>query len=66
MLGPTSTRYNYFLNMDSIEPMGIFFEEKHTETKQENNFKEELLPESVPYLQRGDSSKYLDQFFAKD
>ena len=54
-----------FLNMDSIEPMGIFFEEKHTETKQENHCKDEPLPESVPYLQRGDSSKYLDQFFAK-
>lgn len=30
--------------MEGTEHMGIFFEEKHTETKQENNCKEEILP----------------------
>ena len=46
--------------------MGIFFEEKHTEALHEPSPKDDLMPESLPYLQRGDSSKYLDQFFAKN
>jgi hypothetical protein len=37
-------RYNYFLTMEQAEQMGIFFEEKHTETLQEHNCKDEPLP----------------------
>jgi hypothetical protein len=58
--------YNYLFMMENQEGLNIFFEEKHTETIHEQNCKEEPLPESLPYLQRGDSSKYLDQFLVKN
>lgn len=51
--------------MEQTEGLNIFYEEKQPETLHENQDKEELLPVSVPYLQRGDSSMYLDQFLDK-
>ena len=51
--------------MENTDGINIFFEEKNTETFNQLNDKDLLLPESLPYLQKGDSSKYIDQFFAK-
>jgi hypothetical protein len=51
--------------MEQNEGFNIFFEEKHTSPAQEHNEVHELFAESLPYLKRGDSSKYLDQFLAK-
>jgi hypothetical protein len=51
--------------MENTHDLNIFFEEKNTGL-QDNNNREELFAGSLPYLKRGDSSHYLDQFFAKD
>lgn len=51
--------------MDHADHINIFFEEKNTSALHQQE-KEFLLPEGLPYLERGDSSKYIDQFFAKE
>lgn len=52
--------------MDNIADLNIFFEEKHNETLHDHAGKEEIFLESLPYLKRGDSNHYLDQFFTKN
>lgn len=52
--------------MDQSEGLNIFYEEKQPETLHEHNDKDEPLPVSVPYLKRGDSSMYLEQFLEKN
>jgi hypothetical protein len=52
--------------MDKLNEHAIFFEEKHSTTFEDPFPKEVNCPLGIPYLKKGDSNIYLDQFLAKD
>ena len=51
--------------MEKLNEHLIFFEEKHSTTIDDHQREQEPVP-SIPYLKKGDSSIYVDQFLAKE
>ena len=51
--------------MEKLNEQLIFFEEKHSTTLDDQQREPECMA-SIPYLKKGDSSIYVDQFLAKE
>lgn len=51
--------------MEKLNEQLIFFEEKHSTNIDEHQREHDSLP-AIPYLKKGDSSIYVDQFLAKE
>jgi hypothetical protein len=45
--------------------LNIFFEERQETSVMQPEQRDQNCPESIPYLKKGDSSVYLEQFLAK-
>lgn len=52
--------------MEKLNEQMIFFEEKHSTNIDEALHRENDCIESIPYLKKGDSNIYLEQFLAKE
>jgi hypothetical protein len=51
--------------MSQLNEINVFFEEKHESTENLLTSKLNDCPDSIPYLKKGDSNSYLDQFLIK-
>jgi hypothetical protein len=53
------------MNANQVNELNIFFEEKQETSVMQPEVREQECPESIPYLKKGDSNLYLDQFLVK-
>lgn len=53
------------MKTDQSNELNIFFEERMETSIMQPEQREPDCPESIPYLKRGDSNVYLDQFLVK-
>jgi hypothetical protein len=53
------------MNTNQPSELNIFFEERQETSVMQPEQRDQNCPESIPYLKKGDSSVYLEQFLAK-
>lgn len=65
MGGQAKANIIFLMKADQSNELNIFFEERLETSVMQPEQREQECPESIPYLKKGDSSVYLDQFLAK-
>ena len=53
------------MNNNQPSELNIFFEERQETSVMQPEQRDQDCPESIPYLKKGDSNVYLEQFLAK-